>query len=88
MPKTARQIIFEINKMKIVSGDISGYDLDAYEDYINKELRGEKVNTDSEVGQHIRNLMMKNPQIRKDLKESLPLRSTGVSKSYLSEITI
>ena len=85
MPKTARQIIFEINKMKIASGDISGYDLDAYEDYINKELRGEKVDTDSKVGQQIRNLMMKNPQIRKDLKESLP-QTDNARKTYMHDL--
>lgn len=85
MPKSIRDVIIDINKMKIASGDISAYDFEAMEDYIDKEMKGQQVDTNSAVGTHLRELMTTNPQIRKELASVLQ-QTDRARKNHMTEL--
>ena len=85
MPKSIRDIIIDINKMKINSGDMSSYNFEAMEQYIDNEMHGRNVDTNSEIGQNLRKLMTTNPQIRKDLATYLP-QTDQARKTHMREL--
>ena len=84
MPKNLEQVMDEIRQMqKNLTGGQNGAggqnrqqpSEDELRDYVDKELKGKAVDTNSAAAQHIANLLARNPQIRKGengLAKSLP----------------